>query len=257
MNAPFFNFQQIAAKISILCFLGTACVVIVSLLGLAALLLARKRRYAGWLAAGVALEAALYAAVLMGFSLASRDELLSQGQQKYFCEVDCHLAYSLLEVKTLPQLGDRLHEVVAGGTFYLVRIRTWFDERTISPWRPKDVPLTRSPRRVLVVDETGREFLPSPAGQQALESVEGLQASLSGPLTPGQSSATDLVFDLPGSVKNPRLLIADSEGVTRFLIGNENSLFHAKTYFELIPGTALNKPAARKATDLPSPRVSD
>jgi len=257
MDAPFFNLQQIVAQISILCFLGTACVVFVSVLGLAALLIARQGRYALWLGAGVALEMALYAAVLIGFSLVSRDELLSQGQQKYFCEVDCHLAYSLLEVKTLPRLGDRAREAVARGTFYVVRARTWFDERTISPWRPRDVPLTRSPRRVLVLDDTGREFLPSPAGQQALESVEGLQASLSGPLIPGQSSTTDLVFDLPGSVKTPRLLIAASEGITRFLIGNENSFFHAKTYFELIRGTALNKPAGSKATNLPRPRVSD
>jgi hypothetical protein len=257
MNAPFFNFQQMVAQISILSFLGTAFVVFVSLLGLAALLLARHRKYAQWLAAGVALETALYAAVLIGFSLASRDELLPPGQQKYFCEVDCHLAYSLLDVKTFPRLGDRAREVVAGGTIYVVRARTWFDERTISRWRPKDLPLTRSPRRVLVVDDTGREFLPSPAGQQALESVEGRQASLSGPLIPGQSSVTDLVFDLPGSIKNPRLLIADSEGITRFLIGNENSFFHAKIYFELIPGTALNEPAGSKATDLPSPKVSD
>ena len=246
MSVPFFNFQQIAAAVSILCFLASALTLFASAFGVTALLVIRKRRWAAWLFACMVLVVAFYGATLTGFSLASREQVLAAGQEKYFCEVDCHLAYSLLGVTTAPRLGNSPHQIAAHGTFYVVRVRTWFDERTISPRRPKDAPLTRSPRNVLVVDDLGRRFEPSAEGQRALESAEGPQPSLSGPLIPGQSSTADLVFDLSGDVKNPRLLIADSDWITHFLIGNENSFSHAKTTFRLEPAAEAGQHAGKQ-----------
>jgi hypothetical protein len=235
MKGAFFNFQHISAWVSFLGFLGTALALSFCGVGAAVLLLVRQRRPAMWLVGCAAAGGALYTITLLGFSLASREQIASPGQEKYMCEGDCHLAYSILGMTTARRLGTPPRPAEAHGTFYIVRVRTWFDERTISPRRPKNMPLTRSPRVVEVVDASGRSYPISTEGEEALEAAQGKQPSLSGPLVPGQSSSTDLVFDLPHDVKNPRLLITDSDWITLLLIGNENSFLHAKTTFALGP----------------------
>lgn len=235
MNEPVFNFQHISAWLSFLCFLGTAFALFGSSILAVLLVLIRRRRWAIWLATGAITWAGLYGVILMGFSFVSREQILSPGQEKYFCEGDCHLAYSVLGIATAQRLGTPPHEVVARGKFYVVRVETWFDERTISPQRPKDMPLTRGPRLVEVVDDTGRRFELSREGEEELAQ----HPSLSGPLTPGQSTVTELVFDLPGDLNNPRLVIVDTDPITYFLIGNENSFGHAKTTFRLEPAAYL------------------
>ena len=67
-----------------------------------------------------------YGLLLAGFSLFSRDRTLARGEEKYFCELDCHLAYSVQAVQRIKSIGD----VRAGGEFYVVTIRTRFDEAT-------------------------------------------------------------------------------------------------------------------------------
>ncbi len=44
---------------------------------------------------------------------------------------------------------------------------------------------------------------------------------------------TRLVFDLPEKARDPRLLITESDWITRLLIGHENSPLHGKTSFRL------------------------
>ena len=43
---------------------------------------------------------------------------------------------------------------------YIIKMRTRFDETTTSPNRPKDAPLTPSPREVRLADSTGHEYAP-------------------------------------------------------------------------------------------------
>jgi len=88
----------------------------------------RKPRIAAAMALLVAAGAVVYFSLLFGLSLVSRDNLVPRGQEKYFCEIDCHLAYSVVEVKT---------ESAAATTRYVVTLRTRFDETTISSRRPK------------------------------------------------------------------------------------------------------------------------
>jgi hypothetical protein len=173
---------------------------------------------------------------LLVASLASQERVLARSQKKYFCEIDCHIAYSVEGVSTASTLGPELQSKVAAGKFVIVRVKTWFDENTISPHRGNG-PLTPNPRRVIVVDDGGREFQESPEGQAALEhmGVRGLtaQPALTAPLRPGESYFNDLVFDVPTDVRNPRLLITDQEPVTRVIIGHEGSPLHKKIWFEL------------------------
>ncbi len=95
----------------------------------------RKPRMAGAMAWLVAAGAVVYVSFLFGLSLVSHDNLLPRGQEKYFCEIDCHLAYSVVEVKT---------ESAAATTRYVVTLRTRFDETTISSRRPKDATLPQT-----------------------------------------------------------------------------------------------------------------
>lgn len=177
--------------------------------------------------------AGIYLGTLITFSLLSRERVLAPGEQKYFCEVDCHEAYSVSEVARVKALGDPLRPVAARGTFYLVTLRVWFDERTISSRRAKDMPLGPNPRRAAVVDASGREYKVSEAGQRALAAMRGTEPPLNRPIKPGESYTTTLVFDLPAEVQNPGLLIANDEWPTRFLIGHENSFLHKKVFFQL------------------------
>jgi len=151
----------------------------------------------------------------LGFSVGSHETVLSQGQEKYFCEIDCHLAYSVVDVK----MQDR-----GAVNDFVVTLRTRFDETTTSPNRPKDAPLTPSPREVRLFDTDGHQYpVASSAG-----------TSLMTPLTPASSYATQLEFKVPKDVHGLRLLVETAPGwPDHFVIGDENSLGHKKTYFAL------------------------
>jgi hypothetical protein len=203
------------APLAVMAFLAAAAGVFLALAAAAIAWFARKPKFARACLLTVSSGAALYLSLLFGFSLASRTHILTRTQEKYFCEIDCHLAYSILEVKTEP---------FAGATHYLVTIRTRFDETTTSPTRPKDFPLTPSPRTILLVDANGHQYQPT--------ATEG--TPLLTPLKPSDSYTTQLAFDAPPDAKNLRLLITTTPAWPDLIvIGDENSLLHHKTYFAL------------------------
>lgn len=180
----------------------------------------------------------VYLTVLLGVSLASDERVLALGEQKYFCEVDCHLAYSVTGVTTSNILGPLPQEVQAAGTFHIVTVKVWFDERTISSRRAKDMPLAPNPRKLRVVDADGRAYPVSFAGQRALEQGHGrpeVSGALCQPLRPGESNEAQLVFDLPEEVRDPRLLITTADPPAYFIIGHESSWLHKKISFALEP----------------------
>jgi hypothetical protein len=173
---------------------------------------ARKPKFAQFAVYVLAAGAVVYSVLLFGFSAASHATTLARGQEKYFCEIDCHLAYSIVDAKTQPD-GR-----------YVVTLRTRFDETTISPQRPKDAPLMPSPRDVRLVDAAGREYVPV--------AIEG--APLLTPVKPGDSYATQLVFDVGKDAIGLRLLLNTTPGwPDHVVIGDENSWLHKKTYFAL------------------------
>lgn len=177
--------------------------------------LARKPKFARASGMVLGVGAVVYFGLLLGFSEASRDTALSPGQEKYFCEIDCHLAYAVMNVKRQP--GGELQD-------YVVTLRTRFDEKTISPRRPKDAPLVPSPRGVRVIDRAGRGYEP----------VSSAGASLMTPLRPGESYETKLEFQIPKDASGLRLLINTVPAwPDRLVIGDENSWLHKKTYFAL------------------------
>jgi hypothetical protein len=223
---------NLEAAVGALGFLGTGALLLLAAL-VVLVLLARGRRSA---AAGALLGALglviAYGGLLLIFSLASTEKVLARGAEKHFCEIDCHLAYSITDVRQTQSLGPQSAPVTTRGTFYVVTIKTRFDEQTISAHRGLG-PLTPNSRIATVIDEQGREYQPSPAGQRALEQTEGTGMPFTTPLRPGESYTTELVFELPADVRAPRLLIHEGETMTRFIIGHENSPLHKKTEFQL------------------------
>jgi hypothetical protein len=228
------QFMPPFAPLVVLMFLGTGLVLGVTVLVIAYGLVRSNRLAVKYGLAAALAGAGIYGLLLLTASLASRERVLGPGEQKYFCEVDCHVAYSVTEVTTTKTLGAGPHQATAAGTFHVVKVKTWFDERTISRHRGNG-PLTPNLRRVAVVDAQGRAYEPSPGGTGALAQAEGVGTPLTQPLRPGESYATRLVFDLPTEARSPRLLITDSDGVAHLLIGHEASPFHKKIYFGLTP----------------------
>jgi len=122
--------------------------------------------------------------------------------------------------------------MAAQGQFIIVRLRMWFDPRTISP-RRGDGPLTPNARRVVLVDSNEHAYAESPAGEAAIARTQNEAGPLRQPLRPGQSLAKDIVFDVPKAASGLRLLITEDDPETLLIIGHENSLFHRKIYLGL------------------------
>src|SRR5438105_12484543 len=180
----------------------------------------------------LACVAVVYFGLVLVFSVASGERILARGEEKYFCELDCHLAYSVADVRRAKTVGDGPQAATARGEFYVVTVRTRFDETTISEHRGNGE-LYPNPRRVTVYDEQGRAYPVSEEGARALADAGGAGTPLDTPLRPGESYTTELVFDLPEDARSPVLLINESDLPPRFIIGHENSFLHKKTEFRL------------------------
>lgn len=223
---------NLSAALGVMGLLG-ACLVLV-VLGLVALHALVVRRYGRVKVslAGLALVSAVYVGLLLAFSLPSGGRVLARGEEKYFCEIDCHLAYSVVGVRRAKTLGAGTSRAAARGDFLVVSLKTRFDETTTSS-RRGDAPLHPNPRRATVYDSRGRAYEVSEEGQRALASEGGAGLSLDTPLRPGESYITELVFDLPADARDPVLLLNESSPQTHFIIGHENSPLHRKTEFSL------------------------
>ena len=218
------------APVVVLFFLGTIFTIGICFL---VLLFAAVRRslFLAKLGGGAILAiAAVYFLLLTGVSFASSEEVFPAGGWKYFCEIDCHIAYSLIGAQTTDAVGPELQQISAHGKFVVLRVKTWFDERTISAHRGNG-PLTPNARKIFLVDEAGRRFAPSPEGQAAVGRLKLNSTPLTQPLRPGESYTTDFVFDVARDAQKLRLLITEDDPETRLVIGHENSLLHKKIYF--------------------------
>lgn len=213
---------NLAAPIGVLAFLGTGLLLLVAVLVLVGSLVARKFRFAKFVSVAMLVIAGIYLGTMLAFSLAGREKVLARGEEKHFCEIDCHLAYSIANVRQTNTLGGVPNQEAAKGLYTVVTIKTRFDESTIAPWRGNGL-LYPNHRVLTLFDERGNKYAPT--------SQSG--APLTAPLRPGESYTTDIAFDLPANVKPNMLLINEGEWETRLVIGHENSPLHKKTRFQL------------------------
>jgi hypothetical protein len=195
-------------------------------------LIVRKHGRAKFVVLAMLLIAGAYLAAILIFSLASHEKVLARGEEKHFCEIDCHLAYSVANTRQSKTLGNSPNQTTAQGAYTVVTIKTRFDETTISP-RRGDGLLYPNSRSLTLVDERGNKYSPSSEGQRSLEAAQSSGTALTTPLRPGESYTTDVAFDLPAGVKASTLLINEGESLTRLVIGHENSPLHHQTRFQL------------------------
>ncbi len=216
------------APLVLLAFLGTGFVLAGAAAGAAIALAAGRRLLARSLAAAGLSAAVIYGTVLLAASLASREKTLAPGRRKYFCEMDCHLAYQVTA------------SAAPSPTTRAVTVRTWFDPDTIGPGRG-DAPLTPNPRVVWLEDASGRRFAPSAAATRAWENAHGSSVTLTRSLRPGESYTTTFVFEVPPGLSEPRLFLGDPAGPESLMIGHENSPFHGAVYFALEPARSASR----------------
>jgi hypothetical protein len=220
------------APIVVLAFLGTAG--LLSLLVLALLIgFLRKSRVlqVGSLLSTLLLMA-IYAGMLLSFSLWTREVVLPEGGRKYFCEIDCHIAYSVQDAMMAATVGEELQQVASNGNFVVVGIKSWFDPSTISP-RRGDGPLTPNRRQIALVDEWGGSIAPSAKQERVLEELHLHSTPLATALRRGEGYVSYFVFEVPSSAVTPRVLLTTKDEETVLLWGHENSYFHKKIYFAL------------------------
>ncbi|HKD83714.1 MAG TPA: hypothetical protein VKB58_03115 [Terriglobales bacterium] len=219
------NFEP---HLSALLFLGTGILLLLLILTSLILCFVKSQwlRYSLW---SIGIMLAGYVLLLAGFSLFSHERTLARGQEKYFCELDCHIAYSVQNVERMNQIGNS----VANGEYYVVTIRSRFDETTTAPWRPRDLALKPDPLYFSLVDTHGDAVPPSLVGQKAWEASHGMSPDLFRPLHPGESTQAIFVFDVPPGMHSPRLLASIAGFPSPVLIGDETSPLHKKTFFSL------------------------
>jgi hypothetical protein len=223
---------NLSAPIGVLSFLGAGFLFGLAALALIQSLVVRKHRRAKFVLLVMLVIAGVYLAALLIFSLASHDRVLARGEEKHFCEIDCHLAYSVVETHQAKTLGGPSNQTAAQGSYTIVTIKTRFDETTISP-RRGDGLLYPNKRVLTLSDERGNEYAPAAAAQIALDIASSGDKPFTTPLRPGEAYATEVVFDLPADARASTLLINEGEWETHLVIGHENSPLHHKTRFQL------------------------
>jgi hypothetical protein len=230
---------NLAAPIGVMAFLGTGFIFFLGVLVLIQSLIVKKRKRAKFVLFVMLIIAGAYVAAMLIFSFASHEKALALGAEKHFCEIDCHLAYSIVNAIQSKTAGNFGNQSTARGVYTIVTIKTRFDETTIGALRGNGL-LYPNSRVVTLVDDRGNKYDPSEEGQRVLEATSSGGKALTTPLRPGESYTTDVVFDLPPEVKSATLLVHEGEWVTYLIIGHENSLFHKKTKFQIsIPPTPL------------------
>jgi hypothetical protein len=213
---------NLGASIGALALLGTAGLLFAEALALIYFLARRKTGGAKIIFAAMAVICAAYVGALLVFSFASHETLLARGQEKHFCELDCHLAYSVVNTQQTKSITSTPNQLTAQGQFTVVTLKTRFDEATIAPSRGKSQ-LYPNSRALTLVDDRGNRYGP----------VAQLNTPLTTPLRPGESYTTDLVFDLPPNSKPAALLMNEGEWITHLVIGHENSPLHKQTKFQI------------------------
>ncbi len=175
----------------------------------------------------------LYITLLLGGGLLSRGRVLPVAAEKYFCELDCHLAYAVTQVSVVDSLGSGTAVQKPSGRFWLVTVRTRFDQNTISARRSLTEPTWPAPRRIALVSAEGERYSPMEDEDSTLASSGISSTPITRELPPGATYTTTFVFDLPEETVATGLLLTDDLVVSRFLIGHERSPFHAPTLLQL------------------------
>src|SRR5436853_291295 len=97
---------NLAAPIGALALLGAGFILFVGTVLLIHSLIVRKGRRAKLFLAAILTVGFAYFGLMLIFSVISHDQLLARGAEKHFCELDCHLAYSIARTQQAKTIGE-------------------------------------------------------------------------------------------------------------------------------------------------------
>ena len=201
-------------------------IVAVILLGIS--LFTRKSWLMKFTVGGIAVWFVFYAVLLIGSSLTSKKTMIAVGNTdgKEFCGfyLDCHLHATVTGLRTAKQIGDRS----ANGEFYIVKVKVSSDARNPSIGfrllEPKARVVLANGDKI-VRDDEAEKLLPT--------ATADLGANIKG----SETIEKEIVFDIPPASSDLKLLITEGYGIDkvieRVLVGDEDSIFHAQTFFKL------------------------
>lgn len=172
---------------------------------------------------GVAVWFVFYAVMLVSASLKSNERTLALNEPKEFCGfyLDCHMHTAVSGVRKTKTIGDK----TANGEFYVVKVKVFSNaKRATLGLVTVDAHVVDVNRRVYDRD------------MQA-EAELGDQPPFDQQILPVESFEKEIVFDLPADAQYPRLDIKTGylpeRVIETFLIGDEDSIFHKRSYFKL------------------------
>jgi hypothetical protein len=176
----------------------------------------------------VAIWFAFYIAMLLGTSLMSKERLIAVGDTdgKAFCGfyLDCHLHAAVMDVTRRKTIGNK----TANGEFYIVRVRIFSDAKN-----PSIAFRLIQPNAQIVMPD-GSELSRDLDAEALLPTAD---VSLDEQIKGRQTLEKEIVFDVDQPSRDLKLLITEGYGIDkwieRFLIGDEDSIFHARQYFAL------------------------
>lgn len=171
----------------------------------------------------------LYLIALIATSLISRDVVLPVGTEKSICGLDCDLHFSVISARRVP---DAL-AIAPGRTRWWVELRARSDARRVA--------MDLAPFEVFAVDDrSGRHV--------SIDPMSGAfrRRPFTGALAPGQTDTLRVAFDVPEHTTHPRLLVAEADPLSAFVLGDEGSLFHRPILFalesEVVAGESAQRP---------------
>lgn len=193
---------------------------------LAASLITKKKWLTKFTLGGVAVWFVFYAAMLLGFSLTSTEKVLASGDAKEYCGfyLDCHMHTVVTGVRTAKTISDKQ----ANGQFYIVNVKVFSDAKN-----PNIALHLIEPKARVVLPDAGK--IERDLNAEAKLPTAGVM--LDTDIHNNETIQKEIVFDLPTNTLNAKLLITEGYGIDKtiehLLVGDEDSLFHAQTFFEL------------------------
>ena len=149
----------------------------------------------GFVLTGAIIAAIAFSLLAMLVLLNRRDETVSLNHEIQYDD----FAFSVLSVREAEFVGNGNSMVKPGGVFYIVSLKIANHAVRVDYKYKRDC--------ALLIDERGKEHLPSFEGQPALETTLSPAALCSAPIPAGQSCVTEVVFDVPVGVRPSELRI--------------------------------------------------
>lgn len=175
---------------------------------------------------GVAVWFAFYGVMLFGYSFASSDKMLAMNEPKAFCGfyLDCHMHTAVAGVRTAKTIGDK----TANGIFYIAKVKVFTDAKNPA------IAFRLLEPNAEVLGSNGTKYIRNISAEALLPTGS---VQLGEDIKGKQTIEKELVFDVPDTATDLKLLITEGYGIDKYieavLIDDEDSIMHKKIFFEL------------------------